>query len=147
MPVPIVSRTSGHQHRSFNLIYPSRSTYASASEIRNKGPCNLCGAPISAQSGKYPGSDSSFERCHPSHCHPSDPPSTPISERSASSTQTDLCHCVNLMRYWLVFRSLQAMAVMAAPAVAPASPKHAMVDKVGVASLVFAITRGELPVA
>lgn len=39
------------------------------------------------------------------------------------------------------------MAVIAAPAVAPDKPKHAMVDNVGNASLVFAITRGELPVA
>jgi hypothetical protein len=42
---------------------------------------------------------------------------------------------------------VHAIAVMVAPAVAPASPKHATVEKVGNASLVFAITRGELPVA
>lgn len=39
------------------------------------------------------------------------------------------------------------MAVMAAPAVAPESPKHAIVEKVGSASLVFARTSGEVPVA
>jgi hypothetical protein len=38
------------------------------------------------------------------------------------------------------------MAVIAAPAVAPESPKHATVDNVGLAPFVFAITRGELPV-
>ena len=41
---------------------------------------------------------------------------------------------------------LQAIAVIAAPAVAPESPKHATVDSVGKAPLVFAIRRGELPV-
>ena len=39
------------------------------------------------------------------------------------------------------------MAVIVAPAVAPARPKHDMVDKVGHAPLVFAVTSGELPVA
>jgi hypothetical protein len=39
-----------------------------------------------------------------------------------------------------------AMTVMAAPAFTPARPKHATVDSVGRASLVFAITSGELPV-
>jgi hypothetical protein len=38
------------------------------------------------------------------------------------------------------------MAVIAAPAVAPESPKHATVDSVGLAPLVFAVTRGEFPV-
>lgn len=42
---------------------------------------------------------------------------------------------------------LHAIAVMTAPAVAPDSPKQAIVEKVGRASLVFAMTRGELPVA
>lgn len=41
----------------------------------------------------------------------------------------------------------QAIAVMVAPAVAPARPKQVMVDRVGSAPLVFAMTRGELPVA
>lgn len=36
---------------------------------------------------------------------------------------------------------------MVAPAPAPASPKHATVDKVGYAPLVLAMTSGELPVA
>jgi hypothetical protein len=39
------------------------------------------------------------------------------------------------------------MVVIVAPAIAPESPKHVMVDKVGSASLVFAMTSGELPVA
>ena len=39
------------------------------------------------------------------------------------------------------------MAVMAAPAVAAERPKQATVDKVGKASLVFAVTSGEVPVA
>jgi hypothetical protein len=39
------------------------------------------------------------------------------------------------------------MAVIVAPAPAPASPKHATVDNVGYAPLVFAMTSGELPVA
>lgn len=42
---------------------------------------------------------------------------------------------------------LQAMVVIAAPAIAPESPKHVTVDRVGRASFVFAMTRGELPVA
>jgi hypothetical protein len=37
--------------------------------------------------------------------------------------------------------------VIVAPAPAPASPKHATVDNVGYAPLVFAMTSGELPVA
>ena len=41
---------------------------------------------------------------------------------------------------------IQAMTVMAAPALTPASPKHVIVDRVGRASLVFAMTSGELPV-
>jgi hypothetical protein len=36
---------------------------------------------------------------------------------------------------------------MVAPALAPASPKHATVDSVGYAPLVLAMTSGELPVA
>jgi hypothetical protein len=36
---------------------------------------------------------------------------------------------------------------MVAPAPAPARPKHAIVDRVGYAPLVLAITSGELPVA
>lgn len=43
--------------------------------------------------------------------------------------------------------SIQAITVMAAPALTPASPKQAIVENVGKASLVFAMTRGELPVA
>lgn len=43
--------------------------------------------------------------------------------------------------------SVQAIAVIVAPAVAPASPKHVIVDRVGHAPFVFAITSGELPVA
>ena len=45
------------------------------------------------------------------------------------------------------FPCLHAIAVMTAPAVAPDRPKQAMVEKVGRASLVFAMTRGEVPVA
>jgi hypothetical protein len=41
---------------------------------------------------------------------------------------------------------VHAMTVMAAPALMPANPKHATVEKVGNASFVFAITSGELPV-
>lgn len=39
------------------------------------------------------------------------------------------------------------MNVMAAPEVAPAAPKHAIVESVGHAPFVFAITSGDLPVA
>lgn len=42
---------------------------------------------------------------------------------------------------------VQAMTVIAAPAFTPANPKHATVENVGNAFLVFAITSGELPVA
>ena len=42
---------------------------------------------------------------------------------------------------------IQAIAVMTAPAVAPDRPKQVMVDRVGRASFVFAMTSGELPVA
>jgi hypothetical protein len=41
---------------------------------------------------------------------------------------------------------VHAITVMAAPALMPANPKHATVEKVGNASFVFAITSGELPV-
>ena len=41
---------------------------------------------------------------------------------------------------------VHAITVIAAPALMPASPKHATVEKVGNASFVFAMTRGELPV-
>lgn len=41
----------------------------------------------------------------------------------------------------------QAMAVIAAPAVAPERPKHATVASVGNASFVFAVTSGDVPVA
>jgi hypothetical protein len=41
---------------------------------------------------------------------------------------------------------IHAITVMAAPALTPASPKHAMVENVGQASRVFAMTSGELPV-
>jgi len=40
-----------------------------------------------------------------------------------------------------------AMAVIVAPATAPAPPKQAMVENVGIAPLVLATTSGELPVA
>jgi hypothetical protein len=43
--------------------------------------------------------------------------------------------------------NVQAIAVIVAPAVAPARPKHVIVDSVGHAPLVFAVTSGELPVA
>lgn len=42
---------------------------------------------------------------------------------------------------------VQAIAVIVAPAVAPARPKHVIVDSVGHAPFVFAVTSGELPVA
>lgn len=42
---------------------------------------------------------------------------------------------------------VQAMKVMTAPAVAPAEKKQDMVERVGRAPLVFAIAKGELPVA
>ena len=41
---------------------------------------------------------------------------------------------------------IQAMNVIAAPAVAPATPKHVIVDKVGQAPFVFAVMSGEVPV-
>lgn len=40
-----------------------------------------------------------------------------------------------------------AIAVMTAPAVAPAAPKQAIVESVGVAPFVFAIASGEVPKA
>lgn len=40
-----------------------------------------------------------------------------------------------------------AMAVITAPDVAPAAPKQVIVEKVGQASLVLAITKGDFPVA
>lgn len=42
---------------------------------------------------------------------------------------------------------VQAIVVIVVPAPAPASPKHATVDRVGYAPLVLAMTSGELPVA
>jgi hypothetical protein len=42
---------------------------------------------------------------------------------------------------------IHAIAVMVAPAPAPANPKHAIVENVGYAPLVLAMTSGELPVA
>lgn len=41
---------------------------------------------------------------------------------------------------------VQAMTVIAAPALMPARPKHATVERVGSASLLFAMASGELPV-
>jgi hypothetical protein len=47
----------------------------------------------------------------------------------------------------MLWYPIHAIAVIVAPAPAPASPKHATVDSVGYAPLVFAMTSGELPVA
>lgn len=69
-------------------------------------------------------------------------------ERLVWSIQKDLKKFISLISCREdSIASLQANTVIAAPAVAPAAPKHVTVENVGRAPLVFAITRGELPVA
>lgn len=68
----------------------------------------------------------------------------------ASSIRRDLFihdQYLNPLIYYQKLFILHAINVMTAPAVAPAAPKHVTVPSVGSASFVFAMTRGELPVA
>ncbi len=58
--------------------------------------------------------------------------------------------CGLLISHVMIARNVanpHAITVIIAPAVAPAAPKHAMVENVGRAPGVLAITSGELPVA